>query len=70
MMHYLRIGKKPALLLRPLKAILKIEVDRLSLQKLEYEMDHADLPDDYVFKDRILWSPCLTLRTYSTRSSH
>ena len=42
----LRIGKKPAFVLRPLNAMLKSEVDRLSLQQLEYEMDHADLPDD------------------------
>ena len=27
--------------------MLKSVVDRLSLQKLEYEMDHADLPDDH-----------------------
>ena len=29
--------------------MLKSEVDRLSLQQLEYEMDRADLPDDYNF---------------------
>ena len=27
--------------------MLKIEVDRLSLQKLEYEMKRADIPEDY-----------------------
>ena len=27
--------------------MLKSEVDRLSIQKFEYEMDRADLPDDY-----------------------
>ena len=27
--------------------MLKSEVDRLSLEQLEYEMDRADLPDDY-----------------------
>ena len=70
MMHCLRIGKNPAFVIRPLKYMLKRVVDILSPQKLEYEMDHADLPDDYVFKDRILWSPCLTLRTYSTQSSY
>ena len=27
--------------------MLKSVLDRLSLQKLEYEMERADLPDDY-----------------------
>ena len=42
-------SKKPALVISPLKAMLKSEVDRLSLQQLEYEMDCADYPDDYNF---------------------
>ena len=28
--------------------MLKSEVDRLSLQQLEYEMDCADPPDEYI----------------------
>ena len=62
--------KKHAFLLGPLKAMLKIEVDILSLHKLEYEMDRANLPDDYIFLNMILWSPYLTLRTYSNRAIH
>ena len=32
---------------------------------------HCDLPDDYnFFWNRILWSPCLHLVTYSTWESH
>ena len=42
-------SKKPAFVIRPLNTIIKIEVDRLSLQQLEYEMYRADLPDDYIF---------------------
>ena len=38
---------KTAFVLRPLNAFLKSEVDRLSLQQLEYEIDRADLSDDY-----------------------
>ena len=41
--------KTPAFVLRPLKTMLKSELDRLSLQQLDYEMDRADLPDDYNF---------------------
>ena len=42
-------SKRPAFVLRPLKSVLNFEVDILSLQQLEYEMDCADLPDDYIF---------------------
>ena len=38
--------KKPASILRPLNTMLNFEVDRLSFQRLAYEMDCADLPDD------------------------
>ena len=38
--------KKPAFVLKPLKAILNPVVDRSSLQQLEYEMERDDLPDD------------------------
>ena len=47
MIHCLRIGKKSAFVLRLLKAVIKIALDRLSLQQLEYEMERADIPDDY-----------------------
>ena len=36
-------------LLRPLKSMLNFEVNRLSLQQLEYEMDCTDITDDYIF---------------------
>ena len=66
MMHCLIIGKNSAFVIRPLKVMLKSVVEILSLQKLEYEMDCADPPDDYIFLNRVLWSPCLPLHTYST----
>ena len=47
MMHCLRIGQKYAFALNPLKNMLTYVVDRISLQKLEYEMKRVDLPDDY-----------------------
>ena len=46
-MQYLVIGKKPAFLLRPLRVMIKSEVSRLSLQKTKYEIERANLPDDY-----------------------
>ena len=50
MMHCLRIGKKrPAFLIGPSKIMLNFEVDRLSLQQLEYEMYCTDFPVDYNF---------------------
>ena len=50
MMHCLRIvKKKPFLLISPLNTMLNFEVDILSLQKLEYEMDRTDFPVDYIF---------------------
>ena len=39
-------SKQSAFVLRSLKAMLNHEMDRLSPQKLEYEMERADLPDD------------------------
>ena len=35
--------------MNPLKAILNHAVDRISIQKLECEMERVDLPDDYIF---------------------
>ena len=49
MMHCFRIGKKHAPILRPLTFMLNFEVDRLSLQQLEYTMDRSDLPNDNFF---------------------
>ena len=40
--------KRPAFAIMPLKSMLNFEVDRSSLQKLEYEMDRADPPDGYI----------------------
>ena len=42
-------SKRPTFVLRPLKAMLNFEVDRLSLQQLEYKMDRTDYPVDYSF---------------------
>ena len=54
-MHCLRIGKKSLpFVLRPLNSMLNSEVDRLSLQRVEYEMDYTDYPVDYNLKKRIL----------------
>ena len=44
-----RNREKSGFLLKPLKAMFDHVVDRLSLQQLEYEMERADLPDDYIF---------------------
>ena len=41
--------KKPAFVLNPLKAMLNLVVEIISVQKLEYEMERVDLPDDYNF---------------------
>ena len=46
MMHYLIIGQKPTFVLSPIQAMIKSEVDILSLQQLACEMDRADLTDD------------------------
>ena len=62
-------SRKPAFLLNPLKAMLNLVIDRICLQQLEYEMERADIPDDSIFLNSILWSPCLPLSTYSTRES-
>ena len=43
------MSKIPAFVLNPLKAMLNLVVDRISLQQLEYEMERADIPDDYNF---------------------
>ena len=42
-------SKRPVFLLRPLKSMLSFEVDRSSLQKLEYKIDHTDYHVDYNF---------------------
>ena len=42
-------SKRPDFVLKPLKVMMDLVVDRISLQKLEYEMERADLPDDYNF---------------------
>ena len=40
-------SKRSAFVISPLKSILHFEVDWLSLQKLQYEMDCTDYPDYY-----------------------
>ena len=44
-------SKRPAFVLRPLKYILNFEVHRLSLQQLEYKMDHTGYPVDYIYSE-------------------
>ena len=39
--------KNPAFVIGTLKTMLNDEVYILSLQQLEYEMDHADITNDY-----------------------
>ena len=63
-------SRKPAFVLRTLKAMLNHVINRLSFQQLEYEMERTGLPDGYIFFNQVLWSPCLPLRTYSNLSSH
>ena len=41
-------SKRPAFVLRPLRSMLNYEVDRLSFQQLEYEMDRTDYLVDYI----------------------
>ena len=42
-------SKRPTFVLRPFLTMLNLEVDRLSLQQLEYEMDRTDYPVDLIF---------------------
>ena len=46
---FINMSKLLAFVLRPLKYMLNFEVDRLSLQQLEYEMDCTDYPVGYNF---------------------
>ena len=48
--------------MKPLNAILNLVVDKISLQQLEYEIEHADIPDDYIFlkSDIVVTLPLLT----------
>ena len=41
--------KRPAYVLNPLKAMLNLFVDRISLKQLDYKMEWNDLPNDYNF---------------------
>ena len=40
-------SKRPDFVLRPLTSMINFEVDRLSLQQLEHEMDRTDYPVNY-----------------------
>ena len=55
-------SKRPEFVLNPLKAMLKLFVDRIFLQQLEYEMERADLPGDCNFlkSDIVVTLPSLT----------
>ena len=55
-------SKIPAFLLKPLEAMLKLVVDIISLQQLDYKMERADLPDDHIFlkSDIVVTLPSLT----------
>ena len=46
MMHCLIIGGKKSFVLVPLKVMLIFEVDILSIQKHDNEIDRTDLSDD------------------------
>ena len=41
--------KRPTFFIKPFSTMLNLEVDRISLQQLEYEMDRTDYPVDYSF---------------------
>ena len=49
MMHYLGIGQKTCHCTKAIKGHAQSVVDILSIQRLEYEIGRADLPDDYFF---------------------
>ena len=51
-------SKRPSFVLSPLKSMLNFQVGRLSLQKLEYEMDCTGYPVDYNF---LKWDILVTL---------
>ena len=42
-------SKRPTFVMRPFFTMLNFEVDRISLQKLEYKMDRTDYPVNYNF---------------------
>ena len=48
--QFKNMSKRPTFVLRTFLTMLNLEVDRLSLQQLEYEMDCTDDPVDYIFK--------------------
>ena len=47
--QFKNMSKRPTFVLRTFLTMLTLEVDRLSLQQLEYEMDCTDDPVDYIF---------------------
>ena len=42
-------SKRPTLVTRPFFTMLNLELDRIYIQQLEYEMDCTDYPVDYNF---------------------
>ena len=42
-------SKRPTFVLRPLNVMLNFEVDRISLQQLEYEINRTDYPVNFIF---------------------
>ena len=44
-------SKIPTFLLRPFLTMLNLEVDSVSLQKIENEMDRTEYPVGYIFSE-------------------
>ena len=55
-------SRRPTLFKRPLLTMLNLKVDRIFLQKLEYEIYRTDYPSDYIFlgKDIVVTLTSLT----------
>ena len=47
-MRCLRISERTTFVIWQLNALLRSVVDRLSIQQLEYKIDRADIPDNYI----------------------
>ena len=55
---------KPMFVLTSFQHFLDSDLDKLSLQQLEFEMDPAGYPDKYNCFIGILWSPSVPLLEY------
>ena len=47
-MRCLRIAERTTFVIWQLNAVIKSVVDRLYIQQLEYKIDRADIPDNYI----------------------